>query len=130
MRSVHPRKEELVLCFTEMNEEDEAEHESEGWTNLTDRGGLQHVNDVTYMLFVSMELALRQHLTSTCASEMPRIVEKVEEKINSGEYVLFYWSIISVNWDEEEAKELLEMMIEQWVSVRGFSFAQCIYGEV
>ena len=78
-----------------MNEEDEAEHESEGWTNLIDRGGLQHVNDVTYILFVSMELELRQHLTSTCASEMPRMKEKVKEKINSDEDVLFYWSVSS-----------------------------------
>ena len=45
------------------------------------------------------------------------------EKIAKAEDVLFYWSMVSVNWEEEESTELLQKIIEYWVTVRGFSFA-------
>ena len=41
--------------------------------------------------------------------------------ILSDEDVLFHWSILAVNWDEE-ADALLRMIADQWVTVRGFSF--------
>ena len=37
--------------------------------------------------------------------------------------VLFHWSILAMNWDNEEADALLPLIAEQWVTVRGFSFA-------
>ena len=39
------------------------------------------------------------------------------------EDVLLYWSMVSVNWEEEESTELLQNIIEQWVTVHVFSFA-------
>ena len=36
--------------------------------------------------------------------------------------VLFHWSMLAVNWDNE-ADALLPVIAEQWVTVRGFSFA-------
>ena len=38
------------------------------------------------------------------------------------EDVQFHWSMLAVNWDNEEADALLPMLAEQWVTVRGFSF--------
>jgi len=61
--------EELVLCLVEMEEKEVTEHESEVWTNTVDRGGLKHISNMTYMLFMSMELELRKQLHSGCASE-------------------------------------------------------------
>ena len=42
--------------------------------------------------------------------------------ILSDEDVLFHWSMLAVNWDEEEAHALLSMIADQWITVRGFSF--------
>ena len=36
--------------------------DSEDWTNLPDRGGLKHVNNVTYMLMAAMEIEVHKHL--------------------------------------------------------------------
>ena len=119
-RSAHPLMEELILCLVEMEQNEGTEHESEEWTNAIDRGGLKHVSDMTYMLFVSMELELRQHLHDVSASEDSGMKEKAMEKMLHNEDVLFYWSMISADW-EEEGDVLLQMIIEHWVTVCGFS---------
>ena len=49
-RSAHTLMEELILCLVEMEQNEGAEHESEGWTNAIDRGGLKHVSDMTCCL--------------------------------------------------------------------------------
>lgn len=47
----------------------------------------------------------------------------VLKKIIGDEDVLFYWSMVSVNWEQEEADVLLKMLIEHWITIRGFSHA-------
>ena len=37
--------------------------QSEDWTYIIDRGGLIHVSDTTYMLFVAMEVEIRKNLS-------------------------------------------------------------------
>ncbi len=48
-RSAHPMKEEVVCCLIEMNDEEigDAKDDSEDWTATTNRGGLQHVSNMT-----------------------------------------------------------------------------------
>ena len=43
--------------------------------------------------------------------------------IASNEDVLFYWSRLSADADEEDAQTLLKMVVELWVTIRGFAFA-------
>ena len=35
----------------------------------------------------------------------------------------FLWSILSSDWDEKTGSVLLEMVVSQWVKIRGFSVA-------
>lgn len=95
--------------------------ESEEWTMAIDRGGLKHIDDNTYMVFATMELVL----SSKKASEIPGLQE-VTEKMTSCEDVLFHWSMVSVNWGEEESRILLHMIAEHWLKLRGFSFASAL----
>ena len=85
------------MCLVEMEENEGKEHESEAWTNAMDRGGLKHVSNMTYMLFVSNELELRQHLHDGTASDESGMKEMAIEKILHNEDVLFYWSMISAD---------------------------------
>ena len=39
------------------------------------------------------------------------------------EDVLFYWCIVAADMDEENATTLLQMIVESWVTIRGFPFA-------
>ena len=125
-RSSHPLKGELALCLEELREEsNEFSHESEEWLQAIDRGGLVHVNDMTYMLFTALEQALRPYLGSMQTSSELNIKE-VSKLIRSDESVLFYWSILSVNWEEEAADALLVMLVEHWITLRGFSSASAL----
>ena len=92
-QSAHPLMEELIPCLVEMEQNEGTEHESEEWSNAIDRGGLKHVSDMTYMLFVSMELELRQPLHNGSASEDSGMKEKAMEKMLHNEDVLLYTSL-------------------------------------
>ena len=37
--------------------------------------------------------------------------------------VLFYWTIVSINWEPVESTELLKLIINHYITIRGFSFA-------
>lgn len=117
----HPLKEELILCLYDMTEDDGQENtsQSEHWINLIDRGGLKHVNSATYMLFVAMELCIRKHIHKSSHQTL----DHLKEEIPGDEDVQFQWAIISANWDREEAQTLLPLIIQLWVTIRGFSYA-------
>lgn len=88
-----------------------------------DRGGLVHISDTTYMLFVAMEMELRSHLHASGVTASAGVKKKALESMACNEDVLAHWAELSVNWAEEEAKKvLLTLIIEHWVTVRGFSF--------
>ena len=119
--SSHPLKRELMWRLLDLTDEtdDTADDESEDWINMIDRGGLTHVTNKTYTLIQSMEMALRRCL---CIIKV-KFKEKVMENILKDENVLFNWLMISGEWESEEAETLFKMIIELWVTIRGFSFA-------
>ena len=83
-----------------------------------DRGGLRHIDDMTFMLFVSMELELRRHLHADNVSDSSGVKERALECVMSNAEVQLYWSTISANWEEEEASgELLKSIVEHWVTI-------------
>ena len=77
------------------------------------------------MVFNSMEKVVRKHLNPKLSTL--GVVENTQAKclaeILTCEDVQFHWSLISVNWGEEESQELLKMIADHWITIRGFSFA-------
>ena len=53
-----------------------------------DRGGLIHINDTTFMVFMSMEVEVRKHLTATACTI--GIKEMLLEEILKDDDVLYY----------------------------------------
>jgi len=54
-------------------------------------------------------------------------------KIASDEDVQFHWSIVAADFGEAEEKILLDMIIDLWVTIQGFSFVSvvmCIVVEI
>ena len=47
----------------------------------------------------------------------------VRSELQQSEDVLFHWSLIAATWDDEVAAKLMTMIVELWVTVRGFSLA-------
>ena len=87
-----------------------------------DRGGLKHVSNRVYMLFLSMETELRKHLTPSCAHETAGVKDVAIAAVKEDEDVLLQWSMLSGNWGEEEAGALLHHIVDHWIVIIGFSF--------
>lgn len=91
---------------------------------MINRGGLISVDELLFELFVAIELELRKYLFVPNASMfMNESIKDLLPKITANENVLFFWDTISVNWDQSEADELLRLMTQHYITVRGFSFA-------
>ena len=124
--SSHPLKEELILCLMDLTEdqEDEFTDRSEDWTNTIDRGGLKHVNNNTYRVMHAIEMCVRKVFSKEAIQKKSdHLKHQLVSDILNDDDVLFHWSILAINWDNEEADALLPLIAEQWVTVRGFSFA-------
>ena len=96
------------------------------WVSRVNRGGLFEVNDTTFALFREIELCVRDQLTSVLASsttqpdQKDKLIKAAQEDID----VQFYWSLLSIDLDTSTlSDELLEDIIELWLSIRGFSIA-------
>ena len=119
-KSSHPLKSELLLCILDMLDDGDEEHDSScRWIDMIDRGGLTHVNTMTYHAFLSMEVELRKHLG---AEQVPNLKD-VAKIVKDSNDVQFNWSMVAADWEEEEAQALLELVVDLWITIRGFSFA-------
>ena len=64
-----------------------------------------------------MEMVVQQHLTTKAAPTISDgFKDMLIKAITSDKDVLFYWSILSEEWEEEESV-LLPMIIIFWISV-------------
>ena len=78
---------------------------------------------IRHHFFHAVVMNVRRHFSKTSAPTLSAGSKAaLVESIATDEDVLFYWSIISA--EEKEEQILLRMLIEMWVSVRGFSFAK------
>ena len=96
--------------------------QSTEWLVAVNRGGLITVNDSVYHLFLEAELEIRQHLSAANVSQDTNVKKILLDKILENEEVLFHLDIISYNWEPVESLELFKIMIEHFITVRGFSF--------
>ena len=112
-----------------------SEHHSREWTVLVDRGGLYHVSDMVYYLFVVLELITDRELTAIFQSRGRGMYMVKKEKLSwlcNNEEVQFIWSMISPSSIEEESvrQDLLREIAFMWVTTRGHSKAQMVKEEL
>ena len=64
-QNMRPLKEQLLLCMYDLLDDgDEESVPSAEWIDLLNRGGLTHVNELTFQVFLAMELEFRKHLSA------------------------------------------------------------------
>lgn len=123
-QSGHEHKVELILCLTELTEdEEESPYESKDWEKVVDRGGLIHVNHNVFMLVTSMELQLLKQFRRIECGEDVNLRQSAIPLILADNDVQFYWSIISASWEQEVHKALLSMIADLWITICGFAYA-------
>lgn len=72
------------------------------------RGGLTHVSNTLFDLFVAIEMELRKHLHTENVSETTRVKTIAVERIVNNEDAQLHWAIISVNWVEYKMLLLID----------------------
>lgn len=85
-----------------------------------DHGGLTRVNSITFDVFWMIEKTLRDIMSISPISGVP---DKCIESVKSNAVVQFTWCLMSSDWAEDSADALLEMIITEWIKIRGFSYA-------
>ena len=110
-------KKEFCLCLTEINDDDMVD-KSEEWMDAVDRGGLKHINNMVYMLFVRV---FRRHIDSATDLTLGNAVKEI---VLADKDTQFYWAIISSIWDVDIAGVLLGMITDMWIKIRGHSTAR------
>ena len=106
---------ELILCLHELTEDDGIDDESQDWIKKIDRGGLRHVSFAMYSLILAMELRLQTVLQQSAYSR--NIKEDAIASIMECDEVKYHWNTLSANWEAEEVKVLLPMIIQLWVTM-------------
>ena len=85
------------------------------------RGGLFQVNDEVFCLFVEIE---KRHLLCPFKTNAYMKKEDVIEDIVNNDDVLFSWTAVTSDLDDNDlAKELLQHIVELWVTICRFSAA-------
>ncbi len=113
------------MCGDSSSSEDEHKSaSSRDRITSVDRGGLCHVKDTTYMVFVAMEENLRHHFKISNVREMTDdFRKKVVKELLENEDIGFYRSMLALSLEPKGEAVLLKMLVEHGVTVRGFSFA-------
>ena len=93
------------------------------WLRKTDRGGLYHVNDITYWLFSEVELLIYSKLKTSCSGKASERSAATIMTFTVGDGdIQFIWSLIVNNaLTAEESESLLTVVVQEWMNLRGHS---------
>ena len=132
----HPKKDELIFLLMECaGDEANEEGGTETWLNLVDRGGLWHVNDLTYGLFMIMEevndltyglFMIMEEVTRQyfSTSERATTVNVIRDSLLKSNDILFQWSLIAAVSDGYVESTVLFEIIKLYVTIRGYAFTK------
>ena len=114
----HDKYKKFLLVLDDLLEcEEEDAGPSGEWISAIDREGLCHINNVTFDLFLSMELTIRAYIISGYE------IDGLKAKLMDNDDILFYWSMLTASWEEGVAEKILTMIVDLWITIRGFSLA-------
>jgi hypothetical protein len=118
-------RDEALTTLDDLSHEDTTESTDETflsysrrWVNLVNRGGLYVVSDEVYTAFQAMELALQEYLQRGSVGNFSK--DAAVEYITNDD-VQFHWCCLMSTVTEECGQELLKVLIQLLVTVRGFS---------
>ena len=76
------------------------------------------------MLFTAMECEVRDHFHVDKLEAMKDgYKDKITLAVTNNDEVLFHWCMLTAETADSDAEIILPMLIDLWVTIRGFSFA-------
>ena len=111
------------LQLTEDLDADNFEDYTSLWLRKTDRGGLYHVNDITFWFFSEVELLIYDKLKSCCSRKASdRSVATIVTFTVGDADIQFIWSLLVTNaLTAEESEKLLIVVVQEWLNLHGHS---------
>ena len=86
-RSLQPLKKELLLCLSDLLEDDTATYDKScNWLDIKDRGGLTRVSHM-FLLISSMEIVVKNHIALNASLDNFSMKGELSSKIISNEEV-------------------------------------------
>ena len=116
-------KEELQRCLLDLIEADGIDDESQDWEKLLDRGGLKHSSSKMYIVIAAMESVVQVILHQIEKKREGDVKTKIIEAITVDEDIIYSWDVLASDWQPEESKLLFSMVVDLWVTMRGFAYA-------
>lgn len=119
-----PCKEEMLQVIIDLCGDEDGPRGTETWTNEVDRGGLWHISDEAYSVFLLLEDEVRRHFKVTTVATLDETTKRsIMDAILTNEDLLFQWSLVTAEADNSTSINLLERLGLLYLTVRGFSFA-------
>ena len=114
---------QFMECLTQMSNigDDASFYDyTKKWVESVNRGGLFLVNDSTLRFFKSIEVKVQELLPHHLAKSGDK--KSLIRTIVTDPDIEFNWCMLSVDIrKEEDASELLQIIVESWVTMRGFA---------
>ena len=125
----HPNRKAFLVCLEKMSEDSEEEDDdsymeyTKKWIRTIDRGGLFRVNDEVYLFFHEIERMVRKFVVKLVNQSTQQEKQEIVDEIVSDDDIQFHWSVISVDLDHHVGEQLLQEIVQLWLTIRGFSTA-------
>ena len=92
------------------------------WIHKINRGGLFFIKDEVMEFFFQLEIKVREYLPKLSSQKNGK--ETIVSELVEDNDIQFHWCLISTSIDDETAsQQLLRMVAELWLTIRGFSHA-------
>ncbi len=127
----HPLKGTLIIAIGDMGEDsDRSTSSTSNWMNMVDRGGLFHISDVTYKFFHCMEMLVRKVFhRNNVRNFNTETKDRLIISILHDEEVTSHWNNLMEEVESDEANVLLKMVVELYITIRGYSFTKTLVEE-
>ena len=131
IKKKHHSDKEIIAGLDQLMDNNKGTNEatSATWVQEVNRGGLTMITDQAHDAFMSIEASIKSKLRVNKAHKMDEQTRhRLQNEVFCDSDVKFSWCLTGINLkiDDETAEEVLELCIDQWITVRENAFANSI----
>ena len=126
----HQKRVDMSACVNEViapaqhDYDDNDDQSPDYWTNLVGRGGLCHVSDELYQLFILVEEMVRGQLTFMAAKNLSDdFKQTLITEICQNHDIQHEWQKMTADFSHHISSLVLNEIVSLYVTIRGYAFA-------